>query len=432
MEHNSLISNVNFNIPFYPEPISASDLGMGRVFTLRGPRQVGKTRFLRYLHEKNPHLRPVYESLDLIRTNKELIALIHRLLREHQPKLMLLDEISSVSRWQKAIKYMVDKKELEGVDLVLSGSSATDIKRGAERLPGRRGPEVKEGWDRILLPLSFFQFSKHTALLSEEELQLIQSNIETPSKVSQDIHLKLQKSFLQFIQTGGLPPAVLAWQAKVDPPFRTMMAIIRSDFEKRKKSRIILDQILTRVNRISNTPVTWETFAKTITSTKIITRQYVDDLCENYLLADVECIDLARNQRSPRKPRKLYWIDPLIPQAIASDGIGQELDEASTVESMVGFELIRRNEKNIWEGLNQLRHIYLWRDSRGNEVDFVAWSNNKMTAIEVKWQNNVSEWDAKILNKTFGGGILLSKNQFAKYGTIDVMPVCWFLLAAPI
>jgi predicted AAA+ superfamily ATPase len=59
--------------------------------------------------------------------------------------------------------YLVDKDEISGIDFVLSGSSVTDIKRGAERLPGRRGPEVKGGWDRLLLPLSFYQFVEHSA-----------------------------------------------------------------------------------------------------------------------------------------------------------------------------------------------------------------------------------------------------------------------------
>ncbi len=416
----------NFTVPFNPNPITVNDLGKGRVFTLRGPRQVGKTRFLKRLHQENPNLNPVYESLDIVRTEKELVAFIKRVVAERSPRLILLDEISSVPRWQKAIKYLFDKEELDGIDFVLSGSSATDIKRGAERLPGRRGPEIEGGWDRTLLPLSFAQFIKHTALVSEEELALIAANKDAPQNISQELHQRLGIALLKFLKVGGFPSAILAEQEGSEKPFRTMMAIIRSDFEKRKKSRIILDQVLARVNQVSVSAVTWETFAKPINATKVIVRQYVDELCENYLLMDVECIDLARNQRSPKKPRKLYWIDPLIPSSIAFDGLGADTSEAAIVESLVGFELIRRNERNLWEGLNQLRRVYLWRDSRGGEVDFVLW-NKERTAIEVKWQNQVSEWDARPINKTFGGGLLLTKNVFATFENTKVMPVYWFL-----
>lgn len=420
----------NFKVPFYPEPIKVSELGRGCVFTLRGPRQVGKTRFLKYLQDLVPQMSPVYESLDIVRTDRELLSLIRKIIAERKTKLILLDEISTVPRWQKAIKYLIDKDEINGIDLILSGSSASDIKRGAERLPGRRGPEISGGWDRVLLPLSFDQYVKHTMSLTAEEIELVKTNSRSPESVSRELHQKLSSAFIRFLKTGGFPMSILAGQHGSEMPFRTMMAIIRSDFEKKKKSRIILDQVLSRVNQISGTAITWEAFAKPITATKIVTRQYVDELCENYLLADVECIDLARAQRSPRKPRKLYWIDPLIPASIISDGIGRSIDESLAVESIVAFELMRRNEDNLWEGLNQLRHVYLWRNSRGVEIDFILWNAEK-EAIEVKWQNQISEWDANSMNKTFGGGILLTKDLFGKFGKTSAMPVYWFLLTNP-
>jgi len=418
--------NDNLKVPFTPEPIKLEELGGGRIFTLRGPRQVGKTRFLKNLLHTAVKFRPVYESLDIVRTDRELVALIKRLIKEHNPKLMLLDEISSVARWQKAIKYLADKNEIDGIDFVLSGSSATDIKRGAERLPGRRGPEVAGGWDRILLPLNFFQFVKHTVQLAADEIDKVIANADSPHLLPNELHQKLYDSFVNFVNIGGFPLSLLAWQSGIEMPFRTMMAIIRSDFEKRKKSRIILDQVLTRLNQVTGSAITWEKFAQSITATKIVSRQYVDELCENYLAMEIECWDLGRNQRAPRKPRKLYWIDPLIPAAIFSDGLAPNVEMPPMVESVVAFELIRMHETNLWEGLNQQRHTYLWRDSRGNEVDF-AILGDKRHAIEVKWQNKVSEWDAKVLNKTFRGGTLLCKKQFARFGNVDVMPVYWFL-----
>lgn len=96
------------------------------------------------------------------------------------------------------------------------------------------------------------------------------------------------------------------------------------------------------------------------------------------------------------------------------------------IESLVGFELIRRHEDSVWEGLNQLRRVYMWRDSRGGEVDFLVWDREKL-AIEVKWQRELSERDAQPLRKTFGKGILLSKDLFATWGSVEVMPVWWFL-----
>jgi len=219
----------NFRVPFLPEPILQNELGKGRVFTLRGPRQVGKTRFLKNLKEKTEMLNPVYESLDLVRTDRELVALVKKLIKDTKTRLLLLDEITSVSRWQKAIKYLIGKDEIKNIDLILSGSSATDIKRGAERLPGRRGAEIAGGWDRILLPLNFFQFVKHNAFLSEDELTDLCKKFETPDLLNKEIHNKLKFAFNNFLKIGGFPLSILASQNNDPFPYRTMTPYVRED-----------------------------------------------------------------------------------------------------------------------------------------------------------------------------------------------------------
>jgi predicted AAA+ superfamily ATPase len=50
-----------------------------------------------------------------------------------------LDEISAAPDWQNAIEYLRDRGARLNDCFVLTGSSARDLKGGAERLPGRRG-----------------------------------------------------------------------------------------------------------------------------------------------------------------------------------------------------------------------------------------------------------------------------------------------------
>ena len=56
----------------------------------------------------------------------------------------MLDEITAVKDWTRAVKYLVDAGALENIYLLLTGSSTVEIKRGYERMPGRRG----HGFDR--------------------------------------------------------------------------------------------------------------------------------------------------------------------------------------------------------------------------------------------------------------------------------------------
>jgi predicted AAA+ superfamily ATPase len=41
--------------------------------------------------------------------------------------------------WEKSIKRLIDAGELNRVLLVTTGSKATDLRRGFEKLPGRKG-----------------------------------------------------------------------------------------------------------------------------------------------------------------------------------------------------------------------------------------------------------------------------------------------------
>jgi len=52
---------------------------------------------------------------------------------------LMLDEITAVKDWTRAVKSLVDAGALENIYLLLTGSSAVEIKRGYERMPGRRG-----------------------------------------------------------------------------------------------------------------------------------------------------------------------------------------------------------------------------------------------------------------------------------------------------
>jgi len=70
-------------------------------------------------------------------------------------RFVFLDEITTVPRWEYAIKHIVDTGLGEDVLFVLTGSSSADLRRGGERLPGRRRMVQP---DRVLLPLSFRQY----------------------------------------------------------------------------------------------------------------------------------------------------------------------------------------------------------------------------------------------------------------------------------
>ncbi|WP_459874091.1 AAA family ATPase, partial [Endothiovibrio diazotrophicus] len=66
---------------------------------------------------------------------------------------LLIDEVSYIRDWDKAVKYAADAGMLERVVLVATGSDRVLIQEARMRLPGRRGRE--EVVDFHLFPLSF-------------------------------------------------------------------------------------------------------------------------------------------------------------------------------------------------------------------------------------------------------------------------------------
>ena len=67
-----------------------------------------------------------------------------------------LDEITLIKDWQYALKKIIDLGWGEKTSFLLTGSSTVDLRKGAERLPGRRGKVYQP--DKVLLPMSFREF----------------------------------------------------------------------------------------------------------------------------------------------------------------------------------------------------------------------------------------------------------------------------------
>jgi len=135
-----------------PAVLDEFDLDRFAVYSLRGPRQVGKTTAVKLLIQElleRPGVakeQVMYFSCDTIDAYKELIELLETYLAHlkklglHNKRLAIfLDEITSVKDWQRGIKHLVDTGALEKACVVLTGSNAADLRRAVERLPGRRG-----------------------------------------------------------------------------------------------------------------------------------------------------------------------------------------------------------------------------------------------------------------------------------------------------
>ena len=139
-------------------------LFQGKAILLTGPRQVGKTTFLKQLiagtvgqqvlslNCDEPDIRIALENV----TSTQLKALIGK------HKLILIDEAQKVSNIGITLKLMVDN--MEDIQIIATGSSAFDLRdKLNEPLTGRK-------FEYRLFPFSSNELISHTSILEERRL----------------------------------------------------------------------------------------------------------------------------------------------------------------------------------------------------------------------------------------------------------------------
>ncbi len=70
--------------------------------------------------------------------------------------MLLVDEVTRVENWAGTIRGMADNGELDDASVIATGSQTTDLRKGGERLPGRRGRGTD--LDVQMHPLSFREY----------------------------------------------------------------------------------------------------------------------------------------------------------------------------------------------------------------------------------------------------------------------------------
>jgi uncharacterized protein len=131
---------------------------------IRGPRQYGKSTWLeqqiKITIEKFGAGSALYlngdEILDHVALLDALITLIHLFPSHVKIKRIFIDEMTAISDWQRVIKRLADAGELADILLITTGSKATDLRRGFERLPGRKGKLNRNNY--IFTPISYDEF----------------------------------------------------------------------------------------------------------------------------------------------------------------------------------------------------------------------------------------------------------------------------------
>ena len=356
-----------------------------KVVILYGARRVGKTMLVKEIlaNVNEPILRlngddiNVHDKLSIrsIENYKQILGTY---------KLLYIDEAQKISEIGLKLKLMID--EIEGLRIIISGSSSFDIHKNAgEPLTGRK-----------------YTFTLYT--LSENEYTQIENNINKMDKVRERL------VFGNYPELLHLPDR----QDKVDYLNEMISSYLLKDilvYEHIKNSQKIFNLLRLIAFQIGG-EVSLQELGIQLGISKNTVEKYLDLLSKVFILHKVE--GFRRNLRKEiTKNSRWYFLDNGIRNAVianfnplqARNDIGG-LWENYMISERLKYQEYRRISSNN----------YFWRTYEQQEIDWVEERDGSLFGYEFKWKEEKvkipTQWKSAYPDASFE---LININNFSEW-----------------
>lgn len=423
--------------PYQRRPAVLDDIAPPNLYTLRGPRRVGKSTLLKQtiarLSEKLDPRRVCYFAADALSSFTDLINLFQaaRLLFPDlgdAPRYFFIDEVAVIPEWQRGIKWVRDNSAASADCIVVTSSSARDVAAGSVHPAGRRGPEV--GLDRLLLPMSFADFSRCAgySLPSPPRIPFDAFYTEGGRAACQEalVHMGiLGDAFEAYLLVGGFPQAVSDFRqaGQVSDGFaRDLWDLIQSDLLAMGMSQPEQGlRLLERLAASLTAPLVLRSLGQVLGVTHTTAGNWLGALADAYLI--LLLFQEGGGVPDLRKQRKAYPIDPFLAHLPARRSSGAyEPALSQLAEAALAVAIFRSVEGEALDRFSRPSRLFFFRTSSGGEVDFTVPPGPR--AAESKYVDAASSREARAMASNFGGGLLLTR------GAVDLRPDVTLILAA--
>lgn len=392
LAHSSFIFNLDFGLNELP-------LDPG-ILLIRGARQYGKSTWLEgQLKETIVRFGPgsaFYLNGDMLSSAEEFRSKLLVLTESFPPnvkvKRIFIDETTMIPKWEYVLKHLVDRGKLNDVLLVTTGSKATDLRRGAEKLPGRKGKHKRSSY--LFTPLGYREFKRVCGT-----------------------HLG-EKTLLAYLLSGGSPVAGAELAATGSLPEYVIELVrdwIEGEIAASGRQRSALLNIAKTLFRFGGTAVGQAKLAREAgLANNTVAAGFIE------LLSDLGCVipaypfDWDRQILMLRKPCKYHFTNLLVavayhPARVRTVDDWKQLswhDQGNWYEWVVAQELIRRS---ALQGVDLLAPLAFWQSSE-HEIDFVTFEKE---CIEVK-RGNAGPFEFNWFNRQFNKRtlIVISNHHF--------------------
>lgn len=413
-------------LDYEPEPLA--DIRPPGLYVLRGPRRVGKSLELKRAITRllargvDPKL-VFYCSCDGLSTQdlRRLVLAMHNVTRTLSgPRYWFLDEVTAVRSWSKTIKNLRDQDStFREACVVLSGSSARDLRETTDDLADRRGGIADT--DRLLLPMGFRAFCRALGNLDGLPEPTIRPRDFLTTQTEQAVYelepwvSALDDAWQLYLEIGGFPRAVgeFVRAGEVEPGFvEGLWHVVTGDaLRSTTMSETEVVVLLDRLVQNLGSPVNASTIATDVglrDGDRVNER--INDLATNFLVW--RCHRLRGRLPNPAAQRKVYFIDPLIAQlAYRRNSRFTDPDSTKLNEQQIGLALARAVTREQPASFIEADRVMYERTKTDSEIDFAGPELD--VPFECKYTDSTWRREAQTMRARYGKGVIVTRTPLA-------------------
>ncbi len=328
-----------------------------KVVIVSGARRVGKTVLVKNILDKIEEPVLILNGEDINVHDKLAIRSVENYKQIlGSCKLLYIDEAQKIPDIGQKLKLMVD--EIEGLKIIISGSSSFDINKDAgEPLTGRK-------------------YSFNLFALSEREYNQIEDRISKIDKIRERL------VFGNYPELLHIPDK----KDKIDYLNEMVSSYLLKDilvYENIKNSQKIFNLLRLVAFQIGG-EVSLQELGKQLSISKNTVEKYLDLLGKVYILHKVE--GFSRNLRKEiTKNSRWYFLDNGIRNAVIANfnSIESRNDIGQLWENYMISERIKYQEYK-----RLLSNNYFWRTYEQQEIDWVEERDGSLFGYEFKWKES--------------------------------------------
>lgn len=433
--------------PFEYLPGVLDDIQAGGLYTLSGPRRIGKSLELRrtiaaLIGRGVPGRNIIYCSCDgfSLQDLRRTFRVGESITRgAWGTKWWLIDEITSIGRgWSSVVKDLRDDTPLRRDCLVLTGSSSRELREATKDLAGPRGPAAGSS-DRLLMPIPFRDFCGLVGGLQHlPSIAAIQPR-EMMEREARDAISELSfwtndlvDAWELYLRCGGFPRAVrdLIETGDVTPAFiQDLWDVVRGEaIRATSLGDADLLNLLARITQNLCSPLNASAVARDV---GLGSHHAVNDRINDLVFAfqTWKCHQTDTHGRpNTNTRRKVYFVDPLITRIPSVRHQAYRPPDVSRIsEQQLGLSLLRAAAGGQADAFMAAGEVMYERTSTA-EIDFVG------AAIGVPFESKYVErnWkgETRAIAARYGRGIVATRNVLDTDGPIWAVPasvLVWLL-----